>query len=160
MKKIFTTIIVVCAFATVQAQTIKNYTLQNIENQRVNLHDIKGDKLTVIDFWTTWCRPCKKAIPQLNKIYKQYKGKGVQVIGLNSDGPRTVAKVPTVSKGLQIQYPILIDMNSEIMNAHNFSTFPTLVIVDETFKIKYIHEGFVPGDEEEIISAIEKQLTK
>ena len=61
---------------------------------------------------------------------------------------------------MQIQYPILIDINSDIMNAHNFSNFPTLIIVDQDFKIQYVHEGFVPGDEEEITEAIENQLKK
>lgn len=142
------------------AQTVKNYTLQDINNLKVDLYDLQGESMTVLDFWTTWCRPCKKAIPELNKIYAQYKAKGVQIIGINCDGPRTVAKVPGVSQSFQIEYPVLIDINSDILNSLNLSIFPTLVILDSKYKIKYIHEGFVPGDEEEIIEAINKQLNQ
>ncbi len=142
----------------VHAQVVKNYTLRDIDNQNVSLYELKGESLTVLDFWTTWCRPCRKAIPELNKIYDEYRDKGVNIIGVNCDGPRTVAQVPGVSSALQIQYPVLIDINSDIPNSLNLSNFPTLIILDEKNKIKYFHEGFVPGDEEEIIAAINKLL--
>ena len=141
-------------------QTVKNYTLQDVNNEKVLLHDLKGTSITVIDFWTTWCKPCKKAIPELNKIYADYKDKGVQIIGINCDGPRTIAKVPGVSQSLQISYPILVDVNSDVMNSLNLSNFPSLVIIGSNNKVKYIHEGFIPGDEEEIIEAIEHALKK
>lgn len=143
-----------------QAQTVRNYTLQNVNNEKVDLYDLKGESITVLDFWTTWCKPCKKAIPQLNILYEEYKEQGVQIIGINCDGPRTVAKVPGVSHSLQIKYPVLIDINSDILNALNLSNFPTLVILDSNNKVKYMHEGFVPGDEEEIAEAIQNQLKK
>ena len=153
-------IITVFTLAESRAQTVKNYTLQNIQNEKVDLYDLKGEAITVLDFWTTWCNPCKKAIPQLNITYDKYKEQGVQIIGINCDGPRTVAKVPGVSQSFQIEYPVLIDINSDILNALNLSNFPTLVILDGNNRVKYMHEGFVPGDEEEIIEAIESQLKK
>ncbi|MFY0654568.1 MAG: TlpA family protein disulfide reductase [Cyclobacteriaceae bacterium] len=157
-------IIIACLIAsqllTANAQVVKNYSLRNIDNELVSLHDLKGESVTVIDFWTTWCKPCKKAIPELNKIFSSYQDKGVQIIGVSCDGPRTVAKVPGVSSTLQIQYPVLIDVNSDISNSLNISSFPTLIIMDQKNKIRYIHEGFTPGDEEEIVAAIEKQLNK
>ncbi|MGL1889550.1 MAG: TlpA family protein disulfide reductase [Reichenbachiella sp.] len=143
-----------------EAQLVRNYTLQDIKNQKVDLYSLKGESLTIIDFWTTWCRPCKKAIPELNKIYTEYQEKGVELIGVNCDGPRTVAKVPSVSNAMQIQYPVLIDINSDLLNSLNLTNFPTLIILDESNKIQYFHEGFVPGDEEEIREAIDKQLNK
>ncbi len=144
----------------VNGQTVKNHTLQDINNNKVNLYDLKGEQVTVLDFWTTFCRPCMKAIPELNKIYSEYKDQGVQIIGVNCDGPRTVAKVPAMSQTLQIEYPVLVDINSDIFNSLNFSNYPTLIILDEKNKIKYMHEGFIPGDEEEIVKAINKQLSK
>lgn len=144
----------------VNAQIVKNHTLQDINNNKVSLYDLKGDKITILDFWTTFCAPCKKAIPELNQIYSDYKEEGVQVIGVNCDGPRTVAKVPSMSQALQIQYPVLVDINSDIFNSLNLSAYPTLIIFDKKNKIKYMHEGFIQGDEETIIKAIKKQLAK
>ena len=158
--KYFLTTLLLIAVLTTFGQTVKNYTLQDMDNANVSLYDLKGEKITILDFWTTWCRPCKKAIPELSKLYEEYSQQGVQIIGVNCDGPRTVAKVPTVSRGMGIQYPVLSDINSEMMNALNYSNFPTLIILDGDFKIQYVHEGFVPGDEIEIKQEIEKYLKK
>lgn len=140
------------------AQQIRNFTYQDIQNTSRSFNELKGEKLTLIDFWTTRCKPCRKAIPYLNKMAKQYKNKGVKVIGINSDGPRSISKVSPLSKSLNIQYPILLDINNELMNDLNLAAYPTLIIVNSKGKIVWIHEGFVIGDEEVIVSEIEKRL--
>ena len=154
------TLIALCSYNVANAQVVKNFTLQEIDNSKVNLYDLEGESITVIDFWTTWCKPCRKAIPELNKIYAEYEEKGVQIIGVNCDGPRTIAQVPGVSNALQIKYPVLLDINSDVPNSLNIGSFPTLIIIDKKHKIKYFHEGFIPGDEEEIIAAIDKLLER
>ncbi len=144
---------------TSTAQRIRNFSLQDINNNVRTYEEIKGEKLTIIDFWTTWCKPCRKSIPELNKIYEKFKDQGVSVVGLNCDDPRSVAKVAPMSKSMQIEYPVLLDIDSELFNYLNLAGFPTLILVDNTNKVRYIHEGFVAGDELEIIEQIEKQLS-
>lgn len=141
-----------------QAQIVSDFKLKDLENNNKSFSELKGEKLTLIDFWATWCKPCVNAIPELNEIYEAYKDKGVSLIGINCDGPRSVAKVGPVSKSLQIKYPVLLDINSEIKTELNLMAFPTLLIVNTAGKIVWIHEGFVKGDSEEIIKEIEKQL--
>lgn len=141
-----------------KAQTVTNFEFKNIENNTQSYNELKGEKLTLIDFWATWCKPCNKAIPELNKIYSLYKDKGVEIIGINCDGPRSVSKVGPLSKSLKIQYPVLIDINSELKTELNIIVLPTLVMVNTKGKIVWIHEGFVTGDEGIIIAEIEKQL--
>jgi len=151
-------IIILISFYSVSlsAQTIQNFHLKNTENLSQSYADLKGEKLTLIDFWATWCAPCNKAIPELNKIYELYREKGVEIIGINCDGPRSVSKVAPLSKSLQIKYPVLLDINSEIKNDLNLNAFPTLIIVNSKDQIVWIHEGYVSGDEELIIAEIEK----
>lgn len=155
-------ILLACTFSefTSSAQQVRSFTLNDLSNQQRSFDDLKGEKLTIIDFWATWCKPCNKAIPALNKIYDEYKNKGVAVIGINCDGPRSIAKVAPLSKTLNIQYPVLIDMNIQLMAELNLSVYPTLIIVNNSGKIVWIHEGFVPGDEVVIAQAIDKQLSK
>ncbi len=141
------------------AQTVTDFEFKDIENNTRTYNELKGEKLTLIDFWATWCGPCNKAIPELNKIYALYKNKGVEIIGINCDGPRSVSKVGPLSKSLKMQYPVLIDINSELKTELNIMGLPTLIIVNTKGKIVWIHEGFVSGDEEIIISEIEKLLT-
>ncbi len=140
------------------AQQVRNFTYRDIQNTSRSFNELKGEKLTLIDFWTTRCKPCRKAIPYLNKISAQFKDKGVNIIGINCDGPRSVSKVSPLSKSLKIQYPILLDINNELLNDLNLSAFPTLIMVNPKGKIVWVHEGFVTGDEEVILSEIEKRL--
>ena len=154
-------LIMICsimAYTLVRAQTVNNFQLKTLDNETRSFTDLKGEKLTLIDFWATWCKPCLKAIPELNKIYDVYKSKGVEIIGINCDGPRSTAKVAPLSKSLQIKYPVLLDINAEIMNDLGLQAYPTLLFVNPDGKIVWTHEGYVTGDAEIIIAEIEKNL--
>ena len=140
------------------AQNIRDFELKDLENVTRSYSELKGENLTLIDFWATWCSPCKKAIPVLNKIYETYKDQGVEIIGINGDGPRSIAKVVPFSRALQIKYPVLIDMNSELKSELNLVSFPSLIIVDSQNKIIWTHEGYISGDAKIIKSIIEKNL--
>lgn len=156
-----TLLIMTCALFSyygLTAQNVSNFEYKDLGNNTRSYNELKGEKLTLIDFWATWCKPCNKAIPELNKIYDLYKSKGVEIIGINCDGPRSVSKVAPLSKSLQIQYPVLLDINSELKSELNILAFPTLIMVNSKGKIVWIHEGFVSGDTEIIISEIEKHL--
>jgi thiol-disulfide isomerase/thioredoxin len=158
MKTIIIITYVLSVFIDLNAQTLNNFHLRNVENKSCSYSELKGEKLTAIDFWASWCEPCKKAVPELNKIYELYKAKGVQIIGINCDGPRSVSKVAPLIKSMQIKYPVLMDINAEVMNNLNLTAFPTLILVNGKGKIVWIHEGFVSGDTESIINEIEKNL--
>jgi thiol-disulfide isomerase/thioredoxin len=155
MKTLFLTFLIYCSIQ-LQAQTVKDFSLKDIQNTSQSFENLKGEKLTVIDFWATWCKPCMKAIPELNILYKEFKEKGVSFISINCDGPRSIAKVGPVSKSLQIEYPVLLDIDSTVKTQLNLSAFPTLILVNSKGKIVWIHEGYVSGDEKEIKAQIEK----
>ena len=151
--------LLIIIFPECWAQTV-DFRLRDLDNRERTFSELKGENLTVIDFWATWCRPCLRAIPELNNIYEKYKGKGVGIIGINCDGPRSVSKVIPLSRSLQIQYPVLMDMDATVMKRLNLSAFPTLVLAGGSGEILWIHEGFVPGDEELIREQIEKYLIR
>ena len=145
-------------FCTLHAQEVDNFTLDNIANEQVSLMEIKGEALTIIDFWATWCKPCTKAMPKLNTLYNQYKDQGLSMIGISCDGPRSISRVPAVANNLNIDYHILKDINCEVMNAYQYQVFPTLIMLDANNEVVYVHEGFSSGDEKEIQKAIEEHL--
>jgi len=159
MKKLIVTFIIAILVVGLHGQTVNNFRLKDITNTTRTFDELKGEKLTIIDFWASWCKPCNKAIPELNKIYQTYKDKGVNVLGINCDGPRSISKVAPLVNSLQIKYTVLLDINSEVMNYLNLSAFPTLILVDTKGKIVWIHEGFVEGDTKDIIAEIEKYLS-
>lgn len=161
MLRIFFSFCLLFGFAlcSINAQQVNDFSLENTDNELVSLSELEGEKLTIIDFWATWCKPCTKAMPKLNKIYNDYKDQGVSVIGISCDGPRSIGKVDLVARSMKIDYDILKDIDCEVMGENNFQAFPTLVILDSDHEIVYVHEGFTSGDEkvieEEIISLLQ-----
>lgn len=143
---------------SLSAQVVRDFSLKDLQNKDQNLTTIKGEKLTVLDFWASWCKPCIKSIPEINKIYNEYKTKGVAVIGVNCDGPRSVSKVGPMVSALKVEYPILLDMNSSLLNDLGLSSLPSIVIINSKNKVVWIHEGFRSGDEIQIRKELDKLL--
>lgn len=129
---------------------VTNFRLKNLDNRMVSYQELKGEQFTVIDFWATWCKPCVKSIPKLVEISDEFSSKGVQFIGISIDGPRNLAKVKPFAKSLGVNYPILLDVNSEVMARLQVRAVPTLLIVNNENEIVYFHEGYKSGEEEEI----------
>ncbi len=140
------------------SQQVDDFSLESVDNELLSLDEIKGEHLTVIDFWATWCKPCTKAMPKLNDLYTKYQDQGVSMIGISCDGPRSISKVGLVSSSLGIDYHILKDIDCDVMKTYQFQAFPTLIILDENNEIVWVHEGFLAGDEDIIDEAISSRL--
>ncbi len=137
---------------------IPAFSLQDVNNKTRHYKDIKGEKLTIIDFWATWCKPCVRAIPKLSEIYHAYKQKGVSVLGISVDSPRNAAKIKPFVKIHRMDYPVLKDPQAEVSTRLNVTVYPTLFIVNSANEIVYTHYGFRSGDEKILIKEIEKIL--
>jgi thiol-disulfide isomerase/thioredoxin len=120
--------------------------------------ELKGEELTIIDFWATWCKPCIKSIPKLVEMSNEFKSEGVNFIGISVDGPRNLAKVKPFARSLGVDYPVLHDINSEVMGKLGVRAVPTLLIVNSEDEIIYFHEGYKPGEERMIEEEIRKLL--
>jgi thiol-disulfide isomerase/thioredoxin len=130
--------------------------VKDIDQNRISLSALKGEKLTVLDFWATWCKPCITAIPEINSIYDEFSPKGIGFIGVNVDGPRNLSKVKPFATSLNIKYPLVLDPNQDLVNRFNITVFPSLLVLNEKGKEVFIHEGFNPGDE----NLIKEELLK
>lgn len=142
------------------AAKLDDFTLMNLNNKKVSFSDIQGENLTILDFWATWCKPCSKEIPKLVDLYTIYKDKGVQFIGINVDSPRNTPKVRPFANSLGINYPVLMDSNSELMARLQVTAMPTVLIVNSDNEIVYVHRGYRPGDEDILQEEIDKLLTE
>ncbi len=150
-------IIFSCSFSFGQSFLYNQY--KDLEGNYTSIQEIKGEKFTVLDFWATWCKPCVKSIPEMIKIYDEFKNQGVNFIGVDVDSPRNLAKVRPYALSKGINYTVLLDTEQEIMTAMNVSVLPTFIILDQQGKIVYTHEGFVIGEEVEIHEKIEQLIT-
>mgnify|MGYP006304563447 CR=1 FL=1 len=134
------------------------FRMRDLDNQWVEYSQLKGKELTVLDFWATWCQPCVRSLPLLNEIYEGYSDRGVSFIGVSVDGPRNQAKVKPFIESLGISYPIIRDLDSELMSDLGVTAVPTMIIYNREGEMLFFHEGFLPGDEAVLKDLLEQQL--
>ncbi len=106
---------------------------------RVRLSDLRG-QVVVLDFWASWCGPCRASVPVLSRVAEHYAGRGAQVFGINSEpiGPGLFAFLET-SWGFR--YPTLADGAVEAASAYGVHAYPTLVIIDPAGIVRFVHQG-------------------
>ncbi len=139
-------------------QTVADFTLEDMYGEEQSYSDLKGEKLTVIDFWATWCAPCLKAIPKLASIADKYRDRGLGVVGVNVDGPRNLSKVRPLATSKGVNYPVVLDVNSELMSELNVDKIPTLLIVNAADEIIALFEGYSQADAGKIDEEIDRLL--
>lgn len=158
--KILLTIAILFGSLSSAPPKVTNFKLKNIDNRTTSYKSIKGETFTVIDFWATWCKPCVKSIPKLVELSDELKPKGVNFVGISIDGPRNLAKVKPFARSLGINYPILLDINSDVMAKLGVQAVPSLLVINSDDEIVYFHEGYKAGEEvairEEILKLLEE----
>lgn len=124
---------------SVSAQSAPDFTLTNLEGQKVSLSDYKG-KIIIVDFWATWCGPCKMEIPSFIKLQEDYKD-DVVVLGISLDqgGPKVV--VPFAKK-MNINYPIVYGDGTVVQAYGGIRGIPTTFVIDRDFNIQRKYVGY------------------
>jgi thiol-disulfide isomerase/thioredoxin len=110
----------------------------------VSLSGLKG-QVVLINFWATWCGPCRKEMPLLEQIQKKYAPLGFTLLGVNVEEDTTMMEA--FLKDVPVTFPILLDPANGISKLYNVSAMPSTVIVDRKGNIRYVHQGYQPGDE-------------
>jgi thiol-disulfide isomerase/thioredoxin len=104
-------------------------------------------RLVLVDFWTTWCGPCLKAMPHLSNLQKRYGEHGLQVIGIACESghqSERVARVSRIRNQLHVTYPLLIDHGDDklLLRDHfGIDVYPTLILFDDSGKVLWRNEG-------------------
>lgn len=121
-----------------------DFTLKSVDGKMIKLSDYKG-KVIIIDFWATWCPPCRKGIPDLISIQNDYK-KDVIIIGISLDGEKTLKDVPGFVKNYGINYPIVYGDEKVVAAYGGIDGIPTAFVVDKNGNVVDKHVGLVPID--------------
>jgi len=121
-----------------------DFALKSFDGKTVKLSDYKG-KVVIIDFWATWCPPCRKGIPDLISIQNEYKN-DVVIIGISLDGEKTIKDVPGFVKSYGINYPIVYGNEKVVIDYGGIEGIPTAFVVDKKGNIVDKHVGLVPKD--------------
>jgi peroxiredoxin len=117
----------------------------------VSLSDLKG-QVVLINFWASWCGPCRQEMPILEQMYRKYKPAGFTLLGINVE-PKS-GDAMTFLKATPVSFPILFDTQSKVSTLYEVSGMPSTVIVDRKGNVRYVHHGYKPGDESEYLDQI------
>ena len=106
----------------------------------------------MLNFWASWCGPCRQEMPLLDSIYKQYKDMGFTLLGVNVE-PDPHSANAWLQK-TPVSYPILYDPKSQVSQLYQVQAMPTTVIIDRKGIVRYMHNGYLPGDENQYMNSI------
>lgn len=112
----------------------------------------------LLDFWATWCKPCKKALPKIEYFHKTYADSGLQVVTISIDNPKSISKIKPFIKGQEYTFDVLFDSNMEVRKLFGGKEIPLSVLINSDSEIVFKHLGYKPGDEKKIEEEILKTL--
>jgi peroxiredoxin len=135
-----------------------DFTGRDVTGKTFRLSDYHG-KVVLLDFWATFCEPCKAEFPHLRALYESDRDKGLLVVGVAMDGPETVADVTSFVKRFELGFPVVTDEDSRIASLYNpKKSMPLSVLIDRAGHIVTVREGYNPGDETLVVADVDKAL--
>jgi thiol-disulfide isomerase/thioredoxin len=145
-------ILVLCIGFTsaVSARATKNiapdFTLKSETGKNLKLSELRG-KVIMINFWASWCGPCRQEMPVLDQLYKHYRPLDFTVLGVNVEQNPDDAK--SLLKDVSVSFPILFDKENKVSKLYDIKGMPSTVLVDRDGNVRYVHIGYQSGTEQE-----------
>jgi len=129
-----------------------DFQLNNLDGQSISLSDLRG-KPVFINFWATWCPPCRSEMPYIQEIYEEWSGKGLVVLAINiGESP---SQVEEFMESQNLSFPVLLDTGKNVAQKYNIRGIPTSFFVDKDGVVQEKIIGAFPSK-----AAIEKSLSK
>lgn len=122
-----------------------DFTLRAMSGPNLRLQEQRG-RVVMINFWATWCGPCRQEMPHLNRLYDKYKSAGFVILGVNVDEDKKNAT--ELAQKLGVKFPVLWDAEKSVSRLYDLSTMPSTVLVDRNGNVRYVHKGYLTGYED------------
>jgi thiol-disulfide isomerase/thioredoxin len=121
----------------------------------LGLDKLRG-QVVMVNFWASWCGPCREEFPLLDQVYKKYKPLGFTMLGVNvepesKDAEGFIAKTP-------VTFPIVFDKDSAVSKLYHVEGMPSTVLIDRNGVLRWVHRGYKPGDENEYLDHVRALL--
>jgi thiol-disulfide isomerase/thioredoxin len=139
------------ALAVAPSGPAPKFQLASMAGKNISLDQYKG-QVVMINFWASWCGPCRQEMPILEKLHTKYKPMGFTMIGVNVEPDSSLAA--KWLKSTPVTFPILFDTKSEVSKLYSVAGMPSTVIVDRKGNLRFLHRGYKSGDENEYLNQI------
>ncbi len=131
--------------AIAPATLAPDFTLRSADGPNLRLNEQRGH-VVLVNFWATWCGPCRQEMPHLNRLYEKYRASGFVLLGVNvDDDPRNAIGVATK---LGVKFPVLLDSEKKVSALYDLSAMPATVLIDKDGRVRFLHRGYQAGVED------------
>lgn len=136
-----------------------DFSLQDMDEKKYSIKDFRG-KVVLVNFWATWCPPCRREMPSLERLYQKLKGKDFIVLAINQFEDPDHVFAYTGQLGTDPTFPILFDRDSKIAEAYKVAGLPTTYLLDKQGKIRYRAVGGREFDHPEVEKLIQALMAE
>jgi peroxiredoxin len=143
---LLSTAFVIPASASDISGKASDFTLKSRSGKNLRLSDFRGN-VVLLNFWASWCGPCRQEMPLLEAMYKKYKKLGFTILGVNVE--QDSGKANAYLSDVSVSFPILYDTSNKASKLYNVSAMPTTIIIDRNGNMRYLHKGYKPGYEKD-----------
>ena len=133
---------------------LPNLSFKLMDGEHTSLNELLKDGPVLVDFWATWCAPCKKEMIHLERFQQKYSKDGFKILAISTDSPKSMSKVKSYIRSKKYSFIVALDPNQQIAQKLNATLLPTSLLINQNREIVWFHQGYIPGDEVEI----EKQI--
>ncbi len=138
-----------CAAGPAQAAAAEpvlapDFALKADSGRNLRLREMRG-QVVMLNFWATWCGPCREEMPKLEQLHRKYGKTGFVLLGINIDDKP--ANAVGMAKKLGVTFPILFDKDKQVSKLYKVDAMPSTLLIDRDGKTRYLHRGYKPGYE-------------
>jgi len=154
---VFSALLSLAASADIVGKPAPDFALRSMQGPSMRLSEHLGE-VVVINFWATWCGPCRQEMPLLDALYGKYKQAGLVLLSVNID--ENVEPAIEMAQTLKVSYPVLFDARKEVSRAFDVGAMPVTVLVDRAGVVRYVSEGYKPGYEKRYTDKLRELLNE
>ena len=132
--------------------------VRSLDGKLVRLSKLTEKGPVLLNFWATWCAPCQKELPYLEKLFTRYRERGFSLLAISEDGEATASRVRSLVRGRRFHFTVVLDRNQELSRLFRVSVLPTSLLIGKDLQVLWEHVGYTPGDERELEEAVIQAL--
>ena len=134
-----------------------DFSLKTLDGKTVRLSELRGKKVVLINFWATWCPPCRLEMPTMQKIYTEYKGKGFEILAINIERDAN-EEIQDFIKELRLTFPVLLDSDMKVTRKYRLIGLPVSMLIDRQGIIRSKEIGYHDWTDKESRKRVENLL--
>ncbi len=146
---------IAAASAAVAADAAPDFTLKSRDGRNMKLSELRG-QVVMINFWASWCGPCRQEMPLLDALFQQYEPLGFTLLGVNVE--QDVADAERMLKDAPVSFPVLFDPDNAVTKAYDVVAMPSTILVDRDGNMRFVHHGYKPGYEDDYQAQIRELI--